>query len=196
MSCWAACRLRFLGDTGAAFRRQSEIIKLFARPYRKDNFAQRRMWTFKTNTRPALSLWPAMRWADEILFPGSPPLFLHWIAPLNLFLRKRLVYRITDFHPECLIAARAPVRVADAGLCLTLFWRRRARRVIKGAMISIDEARIRKLPGRFSCSRADRVRLWRRQLSSTALARRNRPGLSQPPTRRALACSTPDYMID
>jgi len=48
-----------------------------------------------------------MRWADEILFTGSPPLLLHWIAPLNVLLRKRLIYRITDFHPECLMAASA-----------------------------------------------------------------------------------------
>jgi hypothetical protein len=103
-----------------------KIIKLFARPYRKDNFAQRLLWTFKTNTRLALSLWPAMRWTDEILFTGSPPLFLHWIAPLNLILRKRLVYRITDFHPECLIAARArPSVLLTLAYRMTLFWRRR-----------------------------------------------------------------------
>jgi hypothetical protein len=103
-----------------------KIVKLFARPYRKDNFAQRLLWTFKTNTRLALSLLPAMRRADEILFTGSPPLFLHWIAPLNLILRKRLVYRITDFHPECLIAARArPSALLALAYRLTLFWRRR-----------------------------------------------------------------------
>jgi hypothetical protein len=103
-----------------------KIIKLFAAPYQKDNFAQRLLWTFKTNTRLALSLWPAMRWADEILFTGSPPLFLHWIAPFNLILRKRLVYRITDFHPECLIAARARPSVwLTLAYRLTLFWRRR-----------------------------------------------------------------------
>ena len=47
-----------------------------------------------------------MRRADVVLFTGSPPLMLHFIAPLNLLLRKRLIYRITDFHPECLIAER------------------------------------------------------------------------------------------
>lgn len=104
-----------------------KIIKLFATPYQKDKFAQRLLWTFKTNTRLALSLWPAMRWADEILFTGSPPLFLHWIAPLNLILRKRLIYRITDFHPECLIAGRArpPPMWLTLAYRLTLFWRRR-----------------------------------------------------------------------
>ena len=32
----------------------------------------------------------------EIVFTGSPPLLLHWIAPANLLLRKKLIYRITD----------------------------------------------------------------------------------------------------
>ena len=48
----------------------------------------------------------AMRRADAVLFTGSPPLMVHFIAPLNLLLRKQLIYRITDFHPECLIAER------------------------------------------------------------------------------------------
>jgi len=67
-----------------------------------------------------------MRWADEVLFTGSPPLLLHWIAPLNLLLRKRLIYRITDFHPECSMAARGRPSVALSIVYrLTLFWRRR-----------------------------------------------------------------------
>lgn len=70
-----------------------------------------------------------MRAADTILFTGSPPLFLHWIAPANLVLKKELVYRITDFHPECAIA-----QAGGAGpflkllYRLTLFWRRRVHR--------------------------------------------------------------------
>src|SRR5262249_47757668 len=57
---------------------------------------------------------------------GSPPLMLHFIAPLNLLLRKKLIYRITDFHPECLIAERGHVGVALRLLLrLTHFWRRR-----------------------------------------------------------------------
>jgi hypothetical protein len=67
-----------------------------------------------------------MRWADEVLFTGSPPLLLHWIAPLNVLLRKRLIYRVTDFHPECLMAARErPSLLLSVVYRLTLFWRRR-----------------------------------------------------------------------
>ena len=47
-----------------------------------------------------------MRAADAVLFTGSPPLMEHFIAPLNILLKKHLIYRITDFHPECLIAEK------------------------------------------------------------------------------------------
>ena len=67
-----------------------------------------------------------MRAADIVLFTGSPPLLLHFIAPLNVVLRRRLVYRIMDFHPECLIAERGRSGVLlGALLRLTYFWRRR-----------------------------------------------------------------------
>jgi hypothetical protein len=71
-----------------------------------------------------------MSGADTILFTGSPPLFLHWIAPANLFLRKELVYRITDFHPECAIAQKGgnPGLFLSLLYRLTLFWRRRVTR--------------------------------------------------------------------
>jgi hypothetical protein len=100
-------------------------IRLATGPYDKSNAMRRLFWTAKTNTRLILHLWNYMRAADTILFTGSPPLFLHWIAPANLLLRKKLVYRITDFHPECAIAQAGG---AGPGLRLlyrlTLFWRR------------------------------------------------------------------------
>src|SRR5262249_50028517 len=68
----------------------------------------------------------AMRAAELVLFTGSPPLMLHFIAPLNVVLRRRLIYRITDFHPECLIAERGGSGfLLGALLWLTYFWRRR-----------------------------------------------------------------------
>jgi hypothetical protein len=51
---------------------------------------------------------------------------LHFISPLNVFLKKRLIYRIMDFHPECLIAERGRGGpLLDTLLRLTCFWRRR-----------------------------------------------------------------------
>jgi hypothetical protein len=67
-------------------------------------FGRRAAWTLATHLALMRRAWSAMRHADEIVFTGSPPLGLHWIVPANLLLRRRLVYRITDFHPECLIA--------------------------------------------------------------------------------------------
>ena len=79
-------------------------VRLLARPYERANFRQRAVWTAMTNSRLLRRAWKSAREGDEVLFTGSPPFFLHWIVPANLLLRKRLTYRITDFHPECLLA--------------------------------------------------------------------------------------------
>lgn len=65
---------------------------------------RRAWWTLVTNIR---LFWAARREilaADEVLITGAPPFLLHLLVPLNVLLRKRLIYRITDFHPECLMA--------------------------------------------------------------------------------------------
>ena len=66
----------------------------------------RLVWTVVSNVLLLGAAFKAMWRADAVLFTGSPPLMLHFIAPLNVLLRKKLIYRITDFHPECLIAER------------------------------------------------------------------------------------------
>src|SRR5690606_26059159 len=60
----------------------------------------------------------------------SPPFLVHLMVPLNVLLRRRLVYRITDFHPECLIAelGRAPAPLALLRR-LTVAPRRRVTRI-------------------------------------------------------------------
>jgi len=101
------------------------IARLRAATYDRSRFVRRLCWTIKTNVR---LLWH-MRWAltrsDEIIFTGSPPFMLHFLAPLNLCLRKSLVYRITDFHPECLMAAipKVPLMLR-LFYQLTVAWRR------------------------------------------------------------------------
>src|SRR5207247_8334444 len=83
-------------------------------------------WTILANVMLLVSAFSAMRRADVVLFTCSPPLMLHFIAPLNVLLRKRLIYRIMDFHPECLIAERGSSMLILRGLLhLTYFWRRR-----------------------------------------------------------------------
>src|SRR5262249_6600897 len=83
-------------------------------------------WTIGSNVMLLVAALRAMRRADAVLFTGSPPLMLHFIAPLNVVLRKRLIYRIMDFHPECLIAERGRSGLLLRWLLrLTYFWRRR-----------------------------------------------------------------------
>jgi len=129
-----------------------EVMRVHRRTYMKQNFTARVVWTVASNLLLLRAAFGAMRRADAVLFTGSPPLMLHFIAPLNLLLRKQLIYRITDFHPECLIA-----ETGNSGLVLRLllrltqFWRRRidafevlgfdqARRLAESG---IPEARIR-----------------------------------------------------
>jgi hypothetical protein len=120
---------------GAGSLRQ---LRLRATAYDKASILRRMLWTVRTNTR---LLWHArreLRRADAILFTGSPPYLIHWIAPINMLLRKRLIYRITDFHPECLMAQRAAPGLALRLLYrLTLLWRRR---VDELEVLGLDQA--------------------------------------------------------
>jgi hypothetical protein len=103
-----------------------ETIRVHRRKYQKQRFVERLIWTIASNVALLRGALAAMRVADRILFTGSPPLMLHFIAPLNIVLRRRLIYRIMDFHPECLIAERGKSSLLlQALLWLTHFWRRR-----------------------------------------------------------------------
>jgi hypothetical protein len=101
-------------------------IRLLARAYDKASLLRRLLWTAKINTRMLWRMRRELMATDVILFTGSPPYLLHWLAPLNILLRKKLIYRITDFHPECLMAQRGSSGIGLNLLYrLTLFWRRR-----------------------------------------------------------------------
>jgi hypothetical protein len=114
-------------------------IRLLTSAYDKTSTVLRMLWTLRVNTRLIWRLRRQLLAADVIVFSGSPPYLLHWLAPLNLFLRKKLVYRITDFHPECLIAQRGSAGIALRFLYrLTLFWRRR---VDEFEVLGIDQKR-------------------------------------------------------
>ena len=80
------------------------IVRLAAPSYDRANFRGRALWTLRTNLRMLWRLRRDLRAADEILFTGSPPFLIHFLVPANLLFAKRLTYRITDFHPECLMA--------------------------------------------------------------------------------------------
>lgn len=104
-------------------------VRLHTRTYDKTRTSSRLLWTAWTNLRLLRAAWPYLRRAKEVVFTGSPPLFLHLIAPANLVLRRQLTYRITDFHPECTIAETGRAGPGlKAMLALTHFWRRRVHR--------------------------------------------------------------------
>ncbi len=101
-------------------------IRLQARPVPRASMAGRLLWTIRTNLRLLTVAFSRLRAADGILFTGSPPFLIHFLVPLKPLWRGRLIYRITDFHPECLIAAQPRSSWAlNAMLALTNFWRRR-----------------------------------------------------------------------
>ena len=105
------------------------VVRLRAPTYDRADLRTRALWTARTNLALVWSLRREIRRADEVLFTGSPPFLIHLLAPLNLLLRKRLTYRITDFHPECLMAERSsPSRVLRLFHRWTVALRRRVHR--------------------------------------------------------------------
>ncbi len=100
------------------------IVRLRAPAYDRANLRGRALWTARTNLSLVWALRREIRRADEVLFTGSPPFLIHLLGPLNLLLRRRLTYRITDFHPECLMAERAAQgSPSPSELALRLFHR-------------------------------------------------------------------------
>lgn len=102
------------------------VIRIQRPTYDRSAWLQRAWWTLTANISLLWAARAVLRSAGEVVFTGSPPYLLHFIAPLKPFLRGQLRYRIADFHPECLIATRARPSFALKLLeRLTWFWRRR-----------------------------------------------------------------------
>jgi hypothetical protein len=102
------------------------VRRLHRPTYDRTNLLVRAWWTLGSNL--AL-LWGArreLRRCEEVRFTGSPPFLVHFVVPVAKLLGIRTRYRITDFHPECLVAAlghstptlRLIGKISD-------FWRRR-----------------------------------------------------------------------
>ncbi len=79
-----------------------------AQPDRSD-FKKRAVWTLSTNLRLVTHALPSIFEADEVLITASPPFLEHLLVPLTRALRKRLVFRLADLHPECLMQELAQV---------------------------------------------------------------------------------------
>ena len=103
------------------------VVRRIRRPIEeRRDLAARASWMLRANL--AL-LWASRRElvsADEVRFTGSPAYVLHFVMPVAKALGLRTRYRITDFHPEWLIArlGRTPWWLKPV-LSLTRFWRRR-----------------------------------------------------------------------
>ena len=116
-----------------------EVLRIHRHAYKKQKFVARLVWTVISNVLLLAAAFRAMRRADAVLFTGSPPLMVHFIAPLNFLLRKQLIYRITNFHPECAIAEKGRSGpVLHLLLRLTHFWRRR---IDAFQVLGVDQAR-------------------------------------------------------
>lgn len=94
--------------------------------YDKKSWLRRLAWTLRTNVILLRHGWGMLRWSDEIRFTGSPPFLIFFLYPANWLLRKELVYRITDFYPECIMAALSrPSRSLEFARRVTNVLRRR-----------------------------------------------------------------------
>src|SRR5476651_1745905 len=100
-------------------------IRLAARPVPRGSLLGRMLWTAWINLRLVRRAFGHLRVADGILFTGSPPFLIHLLVPLKWLWKGKLIYRITDFHPECLIAAQERrSRLLAILLAMTNMWRR------------------------------------------------------------------------
>lgn len=102
------------------------IRRLRIAQYDRSALLRRSLWTLHANLALVFAAARVLRGADELQFTGSPPYLIHFILPVAKLFGVRTRYRITDFHPECLIAAlnRAPLSIRLLQR-LTNFWRRR-----------------------------------------------------------------------
>jgi hypothetical protein len=102
------------------------VTRIQAASVPRNSLFARVLWTLSMDVRLVAKAFRSLRSADGILFTGSPPFLIHLLAPLKVLFRGRLVYRITDFHPECLMASLdRPSRVLQVLQRLTNFWRHR-----------------------------------------------------------------------
>jgi hypothetical protein len=58
-----------------------EVLRIHRRTYKKQKFASRLAWTLASNILLLAAAFRATRRTDAILFTGSPPLMVHFIAP-------------------------------------------------------------------------------------------------------------------
>jgi hypothetical protein len=82
-----------------------EIIRIASSTYDKTNYWRRLIWITKSNFRliGTVMRHPRAR-SSEILFAGAPPFMLYFAVIAKYLLGARLIYRVTDFYPEIILA--------------------------------------------------------------------------------------------
>jgi hypothetical protein len=82
-----------------------ETTRIHGSMYSKSRFFTRLLWTFRTNMQIFSEIIRDFRsFPAEIIFTGAPPFLLVFMIVVKIIRNTRLVYRITDFYPEVLIA--------------------------------------------------------------------------------------------
>jgi len=103
-----------------------EITRICSPRYAKSRLITRLLWTFQNNIRIVYEVIRDSRSSHaELVFTGAPPFMLFFVMAVKIIRNTCLVYRITDFYPEVLIAelGRRPWLLAIERL--TWFLRRR-----------------------------------------------------------------------
>jgi Glycosyl transferase 4-like domain len=92
-----------------------DVTRVAGGTYDKTRYISRLLWLARMNIRLMRQVIrdPRSR-RGEILFTGSPPFMLFFAFNIKWLRRARLIYRITDFYPEVLIAelGRRPLPLA------------------------------------------------------------------------------------
>lgn len=131
----AGDEVTLVGLTSAASSREERcvgqgrlrVLRLHSPPVERADFKRRAAWTLATDLRLVWRARRALVEADEILFTASPPFLEHLLVPISAVLRGKLVFRIADLHPECLMQELAVVPPwLERFHGLTQLWRRRA----------------------------------------------------------------------
>ena len=82
-----------------------ETTRIAMSTYDKTKYASRLIWLFKANAHLMTTvLRDGRSRCGEILFTGAPPFMLFFAILVKYIRGARLIYRITDFYPEVIIA--------------------------------------------------------------------------------------------
>jgi hypothetical protein len=140
------------------------IRRIHAARYDKSSYLTRILWTLRTNLRliGEVVRGPNAR-GGEILFTGSPPFMLFFAVCAKWLLHATLIYRITDFYPEVIIAELGRRPVSLAMFAHLTWWFRR--RVDRFEVLGEDQRRLLLRGG----IPADRIQL-KRYMPPTAIS--------------------------